>query len=107
MLLFASKKVYKTACIMYRNLWESCEKVCFQRESFYNDYMRLSGTINGFRYQIHINAPEIAGRFRDLNEHSDTDNQLIRIFAVACSCADYGQFYKDFKHLSKSLVLNA
>lgn len=104
---FSSKKVYLMACNMFRNLWETCEKIEMQRESYYNNYVRLSGRINGICYQVHINSTEIANRFRDLNTHKDSDGVLIRIFSVACACSNLGKYYKDFDLMYKSLVLNA
>ena len=106
MLLFASKKIYSTACLMYRTLWENGAKVEFERQSYYNNYVRLWGFINGVQYQVHINSDEIAGRFRDLKAHRDNDSNLLRLFAVACACGDYGQYFRKFEHLAKTLVLN-
>lgn len=103
---FSSKKVFATACVMYRNLWYYSESIYFERASYYNDYVRLSGRIGGRNYQVHVNCAEIAARVRDLKEHKDNDDLLLRVFAVACSCSDYGKFFKDFKHLANSLILN-
>lgn len=104
---FASKKVFLMACRNFRNLWETCNKIEFQRESYYSNYVRMSGTVNGFHYQVHINSDMIANRFRDLNAHKDSDGVLIRIFSVACACADNGKLYKDYDNMYKTLVLNA
>lgn len=104
---FASKKVFLMACRNFRNLWETCNKIEFQRESYYSNYVRMSGTVNGVHYQVHINCDAIANRFRDLNTHKDSDGVLIRIFAVACACADCGLFYNKFDTMYNTLVLNA
>ena len=106
--LFASKKVFAAACRYYRNLWESCEMVEFERENPYNNYCRLSGVINRVKYQVHVNDTTIADRYNRYNKtNRDNNDELIRVFAVACVCADFGYFYKDFAHLAKNLVLNA
>lgn len=106
MKLFAAKKIRLTACRMYRNIWETGKPVEFQRESYYSNYVRLAGYINGIHYQVHINSAEISARVRDLSEHRDTDDELSRIFSVACACADFGEYYKKYKHLAAALILN-
>ena len=108
MLLFASKKVFATACQMYRNLWENAEKIEFERMNPYNNYLRLSGYINGKHYQVHITSAALAARINNYKYpiKRDNDTEIIRIFAVACACADYGQFFTKFEHLTKELVLN-
>lgn len=104
---FTSKKVYLMACRNFNALCESCNKIEFQRESYYSNYVRMSGTVSGVTYQVHVNSDLLASRFRDLNAHKDSDCDLIRIFAVACACADNGKFYKDYDNMYKNLVLNA
>lgn len=106
MLLFASKKIYLAACRNYRNIWESGRGFYFERESHYSNYCRLSGKINGFNYQVHVNSDKISGLACDLREHYTTDADAIKIFAVACACADYGQYFRKYEHLAKNLVLN-
>ena len=104
----ASKKVYKTACNYYKNLWKSCEKIEFERCGFYNNYCRLEGHINGTHYQVHINSAFVSGLCsQPLKTYRDNSCELSRVFAVACACSDLGYNYNIFSHLAKELVLNA
>ena len=108
---FRSKKsqIYEAACNNFRSLWENAATVEFTRESPYNDYIRLNGKINGFNYQVHINCAVLADRITRAPYYTtkrDNDETLLKIFALACACGDYGQFYSKFEHLAKELVLN-
>ena len=108
-MFFASKKVFATACNNFRNLWINCTKIDFEKINPYSNYVRLSGKLNGFNYQVNINCPAIADRVPNWcykRTGQDNDTELIRIFALACACADYGLLFSKYEHLAKQLVLN-
>lgn len=110
MKLFRTKKsiICETASRYYRNLWENATKVEFERMNG-GDYIRMSGKINGINYQIHINNKEIASRLNCKYGRTETANDLkvIKVFAVACACADFGEFYAKFATLENEIILNA
>ena len=110
MKLFRTKKslICETASRYYRNLWENATKVEFERMNAY-DYIRMAGYINGIHYQVHVNNKEIAGRLYGEIGRTKTDNdiKIIKVFAVACACADFGEFYAKFATLENEIILNA
>lgn len=108
--IFRTKKsqIYEIACNNFRSLWDSGRAVEFERMTPGRDYIRMAGQINGVNYQIHINSAALSDRLsRNYKKiMSDNDTELIRIFALACACADLGYYYKDFAALAQDLVLN-
>ena len=95
------------ACRNYRTLWESCKEVEIERMNGY-DYVRMAGTINGVKYQTHINSPRLANRLGMYYGRivRDTDDELLRIFSVSCACADCGEYVTKYRHMWRELVLN-
>ena len=109
--LFRTKKslIFETACNYYRYIWQTAETVEFERENPCTDYVRLSGVINNYPYQVHINSAVISARVPNFfykRVGRDNDTELIRIFALACACADFREDFRKFRTLAKSLVLN-
>lgn len=104
-MFFASKKIYLAASRNWRALWESGKGIKFQRENRDNNYCRVSGIINGFNYQVHVNSDYLRDLAGDLREHATTDARAAKIFAVACACADFGQYFRKFEHLAETITL--
>ena len=107
--IFRTKKsqIFEVACRNFRNLWETGKTVEVERMNGY-DYVRMSGYINGIHYQTHINSPLLAARCGNWGRRMvvDNDTELIRIFAVACACADFGEYVDKFRNMWRDLVLN-
>lgn len=109
MKLFRTKKsiICETANRYYRNLLENATKVEFERVNS-SDYIRMAGDINGIMYQIHVNNKELAGRLRCIGRtETANDIKVIKVFAVGCACADFGEAFAKFATLENEIILNA
>lgn len=98
---FTSRKIEKSALNIHREMWEKGLSVRLTLEDRYNNIVRL----NCGRFQLHIKSNILADRCRWRNVE-DTETLLLRTFAVALACSNFGKPFSQFSHMVNGLTLD-
>lgn len=82
-------------------MWEKGLSVRLTLEDRYNNVVRL----NCGRFQLHIKSNNLSDRCR-WREIVDSETLLVRTFAVALACSNFGKPFAKYSHIINGLTLD-